>query len=58
MFGAPQNVECAMSDPGAHFGLKEESRVLPVPFCGLVVRLPGFRPRGPGFDSGAARFYE
>jgi hypothetical protein len=24
--------------------------------CGLVVRVPGYRPRGPGFDPGAARF--
>jgi hypothetical protein len=26
--------------------------------CGLVVRVPGYRFRDPGFDSGAARFSE
>jgi hypothetical protein len=26
--------------------------------CGLVVRFPGYRPRGPGSIPGAARFSE
>jgi hypothetical protein len=26
--------------------------------CGLVVRVPGYRSRGPGSDSGSARFSE
>jgi hypothetical protein len=26
--------------------------------CGIVVRVPGYRSRGAGFDSGATRFSE
>jgi hypothetical protein len=27
-------------------------------FCDLVVRVPGYRPRGPGFDTRATKFSE
>jgi hypothetical protein len=40
---------------GIVLGLKNIVVTIYDPFCGLVVRVPGYRSRGPGFD---ARHYQ
>jgi hypothetical protein len=45
------NLCCAVVKRNMTFSCCEEPAVTTDRLCGLVVRVPGYRSRGPGFDS-------